>query len=266
MQLVENNQTENPNMERYSRQVVFHGMGEARQRKLMAAKVAVIGCGGLGSALISLLTRAGFGELVIVDRDKVELSNLQRQILYTEADVAASIPKAVAAEQAIRQINSSIKVQSYVTEVTGKNIESIIEGCDVVLDGTDNLMTRYIINDACVKMLIPWVYGGVVASSGMSMTILPHDTACLRCVFPTNETPSSTGPCATEGVLGSIITMVASIQVAEAMKILIGESARLNRGMIFLDVWTNEYQAVQNMARNPECPCCGKAHYEYLEK
>jgi adenylyltransferase/sulfurtransferase len=251
--------------ERYSRQARFAAIGAAGQAKLCAARVTVIGCGALGSAVVDLLARAGVGEIVIVDRDFVELSNLQRQVLFDEADAEARIPKAVAAANAVRRINSLVKVTSLIADVTPSNVEEIVSGAQVVIDGTDNFETRYVVNDACVKHGIPWVYGGAIGAIGMVMSILPGETPCLRCVFPGGQTAGVLATCETMGVIGAIVTLVAAVQWTEAVKIIIGDLAHLGRGLATFDLWTNDYLLATGFPRNTDCPCCAHRRFDYLE-
>ena len=251
--------------ERYSRQARFSAIGAAGQAKLAAARVAVIGCGALGSAAVDLFARAGVGEIVIVDRDFVELSNLQRQVLFDEADAQAQLPKAVAAANAVARINSQVKVEPLIADLSSANVEQIIAGAQVVIDGTDNFETRYLVNDACVKLGIPWVYGGVIGASGMAMAILPGDTPCLRCIYPGGQSAGTLATCETAGVIGAIVTLVAALQWAEAVKILVGDLAHLGRGLASFDLWTNDYLLATGFPRLPDCPCCGQRRFDYLE-
>jgi len=250
--------------ERYSRQARFWGVGAAGQARLGAARVAVIGCGALGAAAIDLLARAGVGQLVIVDRDYVELSNLQRQVLYDEADAAARLPKAVAAANAVRRINSLVDVQPLIADVTPSNVEEIVRGAGVVIDGTDNFETRYLVNDACVKHGIPWVYGGAIGSTGMVMAILPGETPCLRCVFPDAQPAAAPATCETAGVLGAIVTMVAALQWTEAVKILLGDRQHLAQGLATVDLWSNHFMLASGFPRQADCPCCVGRRFDYL--
>jgi molybdopterin/thiamine biosynthesis adenylyltransferase len=252
-------------LERYSRQARFWGVGAAGQEKLRAARVAVVGCGALGSVAVDLLARGGVGEITVVDRDFVELSNLQRQVLFDEADAAAALPKAVAAARAVARINSRVAVRPLIVDVTPANVEQIVAGAQVVLDGTDNFETRYLINDACVKLGIPWVYGGAVGATGMAMAILPGETPCLRCVFPGVQPAGTIGTCETDGVLGSIVMLVAAVQWTEAVKILVGDRARVGRGLATFDVWSSDYQQAEGFTRRLDCPCCGLRRFEFLE-
>lgn len=252
-------------LERYSRQVIFPGIGEEGQRRIRASKVLLIGCGALGSNIANNLVRAGAGSLTIADRDFVELNNLQRQLLFDEEDVARSLPKAVAAAEKLRRINSEVEVKAIVADINPGNIEALVREADLVMDGTDNFETRYLINDACVSLGKPWVYGGVLASYGVSMTIIPHETACLRCIFPESPPPGTTPTCDTAGILSGIASIVASIECTEAMKIMVGATDRLNRGMIWLDIWENSFEQVEGSQISPNCPTCVQGNYEFLE-
>ena len=250
-------------MERYARQILFPGIGEVGQRKLLQAKAVIVGCGALGTVIANTLARAGVGHLVIADRDFIELNNLQRQILFDEEDITKGLPKAAAAAEKLRRVNSSIRIEAVIADIHSGNIETLIRGADVVLDGTDNLETRYLINDACLKNGIPWVYGGVIGGHGMSMTIVPHKTPCLRCLFTNMPPPGATATCDTAGVLGSIVGVIASIESAEAMKLLIGKG-RLNEGLIAIDLWENSFEMIAIPERTENCPACGRGDYEYL--
>jgi adenylyltransferase/sulfurtransferase len=249
--------------ERYSRQLLFKGLGEAGQEKLLAARVAIVGCGALGSNQASLLARAGIGELVIIDRDFVEESNLQRQTLFTEQDAAERLPKAVAAEAHLMKANSGVKVRGVVADLTAENARLLLGGVHLILDGTDNFETRYLINDFSVESGIPWIYGAAVGSGGVTMTIRPGATPCLACLFP--EPPSGTHPtCDTEGIIGSAAAAVASLQVAEALKLLVGDTKSLHRKLISLDVWENRYQAIDPGPPVAGCRACKRREFVYL--
>src|SRR6184192_1812723 len=228
-----------PNLDRYSRQIRFHGLGEEGQRKLLDARVTLCGCGALGTVLANSLVRAGVGHLRLVDRDFIETSNLQRQVLFDEHDVAENLPKAEAAARKLAAINSSVYVEPVVTDIDRTNIVGLCEDADVILDGTDNFEIRYLINDVSVKLGKPWVYGGSIGSHGQTMTIVPGQTPCLRCVFEAAPAPGEAGTCETAGVLAPIVSIIASIQVAEAFKILTGQIDRVNRDLIYIDVWEN---------------------------
>jgi len=253
-----------PDLARYSRQIVFPEMGEAGQRALLNASVTLVGCGALGTAIANLIVRAGVGRLVIADRDFVELNNLQRQTLFDESHLARHLPKAIAAAERLRAINSEVEIRPHVTDVNPTNVELLVNGADVVLDGSDNLEVRYLINDACVKLGVPWVYAAVIGSSGMTATILPGETACLRCLFPDVPAPGSIPTCETAGILGSVVQVIAAIAVAEGIKILGGKTNALNRGLIAVDVWDHTYERFESAGRRPDCPACGLGRFDFL--
>src|SRR5262245_59960360 len=223
-------------LERYSRQMRFPGIGKAGQEKLLASRVTLCGCGALGTVLANVLVRAGVGFVRIVDRDFVEPSNLQRQVLFDESDVANNLPKAEAAATKLRQINSSVAVEPVVADIDRTNIEELCRDADVILDGSDNFEVRYLINDVAVKHGKPWVYGGAVGSQGMSMTVIPGETPCLRCVFEAAPNPGDVGTCETAGVLAPTVNIVASYQATEAIKLLSGNKPAVNREPLILDV------------------------------
>lgn len=251
--------------DRYSRQILFNGIGEEGQRKLLAARVLIVGCGALGSAHAEALCRAGVGRLRIVDRDFVEPSNLQRQTMFTESDAERRLPKAIAAANHLREINSEIEIEPHVADVNYSNIEQLIDDCDVVLDGTDNFTTRYLINDACVKHETNWVYGAAVGSYGVTMTIRPHQTACLRCVFDEAPPAASAPTCDTAGVIMPIISVVSAVQVAETLKLLTNQLQELHVSLMQFDVWRNEWRKIGIGAPHPDCPTCGLGQFETLE-
>jgi len=252
------------NSEKYSRQILFLPIGAEGQEKLLQSKAVIIGCGALGTAQANALVRAGVGTVRIVDRDFVEESNLQRQMLFDEADARESLPKAVAAERKLRQINSDVTVEGIVADADSSNIEEFIEGFDVVLDATDNFETRYLVNDAAVKLGIPWIYGAVVASYAATMTIIPGRTACLACVFP--KSPSGMhDTCDTVGVIGPAVSWAAAIQATEALKILLGRESELHGSLLAYDLWTNHFQQVK-ARRDPHCQVCVAHQYTYLEQ
>src|SRR5579862_3452284 len=228
-----------PALERYSRQMRFYGIGEQGQRKLLESHVTLCGCGALGTVLANALVRAGVGHLRLIDRDFIETSNLQRQVLFDEHDVAENLPKAEAAARKLGAINSSVHVEPVVTDIDRTNILDLCEDADIILDGTDNFEVRYLINDVAVKLNKPWVYGGSIGSHGQTMTILPGQTPCLRCVFEEAPTAGEAGTCETAGVLGPIVNIVASFQATEAFKILTGHAEAINRELIYIDVWEN---------------------------
>jgi molybdopterin-synthase adenylyltransferase len=251
--------------ERYSRQILFNGIGNVGQRRLSSSRVLVVGCGALGSAQSESLARAGIGHVRIVDRDFVELSNLQRQTMFTERDARERLPKAIAASNHINEINSDVRVEPLVLDVNNSNIERLINGCDVVVDGTDNFSTRYLINDACVKQKLIWIYGAAVSSYGVSMTIRPHQTACLRCVFEEPPSAASAPTCDTAGVIMPIINMVAAVQVSEALKVLTGNLEDLHGALVQFDVWKNEWRQINPGLPRDGCRTCGLQLFDYLD-
>lgn len=250
--------------DRYSRQILFNGIGEDGQRKLLAARVLIVGCGALGSAHAESLARAGIGFLRIVDRDFVEPSNLQRQTMFTESDAEKRLPKAIAAANHLLEINSEIEIEPHVADVNYSNIEQLIDACDVVVDGTDNFTTRYLINDACVKHETNWIYGAAVGSYGVTMTIRPQQTACLKCVFEEAPPAASAPTCDTAGVIMPIISIVSAVQVTETIKLLTGHVEDLHHSLMQFDVWRNEWRKISIGGPNPDCPSCGLGQYETL--
>jgi len=249
--------------DRYSRQVLFRGIGAAGQQKLGLGRVAIVGCGATGSALASLLARAGVGTICIIDRDYIEPSNLQRQSLFDEKDAAESLPKAVAAARKIADFNSQIVVEPQVADLTPANIGSLLEGMGLILDGTDNFETRYLINDFAVKNSLPWIYTGAVGSYGVTMNILPGRTACLACMFP--EVPQGTlETCDTAGILNSAVNLGASIAATEAIKFLVGAEAQLRRTLLSFDVWSNERGEIAADKPRPGCRACDRREFPHL--
>jgi adenylyltransferase/sulfurtransferase len=253
-----------PCFERYARQIQFAGFGVEGQRALLRSRVVLIGAGALGSHIADSLVRAGVGHLVLADRDFIELNNLQRQALYDEDDIARNLPKAEAAARKLHRINSSVTVEPRVMDVNPTNIEALIAGADLVLDGTDNFSARYLINDACLKHGIPWVYGGVLAGYGVTMTIVPGRTPCLRCLFPEMPPPGSTPTCDVAGILGPVVKIIGALEAAEALKILSGKGT-LNPGLTTIDIWDYHFDQVAVTVRVPTCPACGQGRYEFLE-
>jgi len=253
--------------ERYSRQVRFPGLGPDGQRRLLEGKVTLIGCGALGTVLANALVRAGVGFLRLVDRDFIETNNLQRQILFDEQDVASNLPKAEAAARKLRLINSGVTVEPVVTDVDRTNVLDLVRDADVILDGSDNFEVRYLVNDAAVKLGKPWVYGGCIGSHGQTMTILPGQTPCLRCVFEAAPAPGEAGTCETAGVLGPVVNVIASYQATETFKLLAGRLDRLNRDLVYVDVWENVNRRIKiaNLLGKVDCPCCQRRRFEWLE-
>jgi molybdopterin/thiamine biosynthesis adenylyltransferase len=250
--------------ERYSRQILFHGIGEQGQERLLQGHAAVIGCGALGTFHAAALARAGVGRITIIDRDYVEPSNLQRQWLFDEADAAAALPKAAAAERALRRTNGAIEVRGIIADLTAANVADLLAGAGVLLDGTDNFATRYLINDYAVSRGVPWVYGAAVGSYGITMPVLPGRTACLRCVYP--DPPAGTqATCETAGVLSVAVSAIASLQVADALKVLSQQAERIQPRITTMDIWEGGIRQVAMPARDPECPTCARREFAYLE-
>jgi molybdopterin-synthase adenylyltransferase len=250
-------------LERYSRQVLFGGIGPEGQKRLGAARVALVGCGATGSAVASLLARAGVGTLRIIDRDYVEASNLQRQSLFDEADAAESLPKAVAAARRIAAFNSQIVVEPSVADLTPDNAEDLLDGTQLLLDGTDNFETRYLMNDYAVKNAVPWIYAAAVASYGVTLNVLPGRTACLACLFP--EAPTGTlETCDTAGILNTAANLVASIEAGEALKILVGADDTVRRTLLSFDVWSNQRAEVSADGLRNGCRACGEKDFVHL--
>ncbi len=255
---------ENNGLERYSRQMLFQQIGEIGQRKLSNSRAVIVGMGALGTTIANHLVRSGVGYVRIIDRDIVELTNLQRQILYTEEDAKANLPKVVAAEKRLAQINSTITIEPIIADLNLDNAEDLLAGFDVIVDGTDNFMTRFLINDVAVKLEIPWVYGGAVSSRGMFATIIPGKTPCYRCLFP--DVPSGQGEtCDTIGVLSPITDIIGSFEAMEAIKLLVG--ADPNPNLEQLDIWYNStLQMDISQGCNPNCPTCVQHEYEFLDR
>lgn len=251
--------------DRYSRQVLFPGIGAEGQTRLARSFVVIIGCGALGALQAETLARAGVGRLLLVDRDFVEDSNLQRQVIFEEADARGHLPKAIAAGRRISRVNSGIQVEPMVADVNFENIEEVIDGADVVMDGTDNFETRFLINDACVKTGTPWVYGAAVGSYGMTMTIVPEHSPCLRCVLEAVPDPGAGPTCDTAGVIMPITSIIASIQTTEALKLLAGRGDRLHHSLLRIDVWESEFKRLDltNFERR-DCPACVRREFEFL--
>lgn len=247
---------------RYAKQILFSGIGPAGQERLLRSRATVVGLGALGTVIANLLARAGVGRLRLVDRDFVELNNLQRQVLFDERDAAERLPKAIAAAAKLRAINSEIEIEPLIADVTPRNAEQLLADSDVLLDGTDNLETRFLINDVCVKRGIPWVYGGALGATGSTMTIVPGYTPCLRCIIDQAPPPGVMASCDTEGVLGPITGLVASIESAEALKLLTGHMP--HGGLLNIDLWERDFREAE-VQRRSECPACGARRFEYLD-
>jgi molybdopterin/thiamine biosynthesis adenylyltransferase len=253
--------------ERYSRQIIFSGIGEAGQEKILASSAVLVGCGALGTIAANLLVRAGVGRLRIIDRDFVEPSNLQRQSLFDEADAHVALPKAIAAERHLRAINSGICIEGVVKDLTPKNAVELLSGFSVILDGTDNFETRLLMNDAALSLNIPWIYAAAVGSYGVTMTIRPGHAACLACLLEASQQPAvvkAEATCDTAGILNSAAGVIAAIEVTEAMKILAGKGEALHNRVVSCDVWSGRFQSMR-VERNPDCRACARRVLSYLE-
>ncbi|WP_407657633.1 ThiF family adenylyltransferase [Mesobacillus jeotgali] len=251
-------------MERYSRQILFQPIGSEGQEKLLKSSAVIVGMGALGTVISNHLVRSGVGYVRIIDRDLVELSNLQRQTLYDEDDARENLPKVIAAEKKLKKINSEVKVEAIIADLTLDNAEDLLANFDVIVDGTDNFMARYLINDVAVKHGIPWIYGGAVSSRGMFAAIKPGETPCYRCLFP--SVPAGLGEtCDSIGVLSPITDIIGSFEAVEALKLLVG--AESNPNLEQMDIWYNSFlQMDVSQGRNPECPACVQHHYEFLDR
>jgi len=251
--------------DRYSRQILFRGIGADGQRKLAAASMAIVGCGATGSAIAGLLARSGVGTLRIIDRDYVEPSNLQRQALFDENDAAESLPKSIAASRKIAAFNSQIVVEPKVEDLIPSNIEALLEGIDLILDGTDNFETRYLINDYAVDRSLPWIYSAAVGSYAVTLNVLPGQTACLACIFP-DSPRGMVETCETSGILNSAVNLVASIAATEALKLLVGgpSAPHLRKTLLSFDVWTNEHAEISAAKPRPGCRACSGRDFIHL--
>ncbi len=267
---------------RYHRQMLLPGFGEDGQRRLHEATVLMLGCGALGSVAVDMLARAGVGHIVIVDRDFVELTNLQRQVLFDEDDAAKSLPKAIAAKRKIAKINSGVQITAIVDDINHANIERYAADADIFIDGLDNYETRYLANDLAVKTARPYVYGAAVGTTGMAFPVLPHGsgkaaweisgsatlaTPCFRCLFDEAPPPGASATCDTAGVLSSVVSIIANFQVAEVLKILTGNYDRVNRTLLNIDLWANEIHqlTVDGAYSKGDCPCCRQQRFDYLD-
>jgi adenylyltransferase/sulfurtransferase len=252
-------------MSRYARQELFSGIGRAGQERIRSARVLVVGCGALGSALAETMVRAGVGSLTVVDRDFVEATNLQRQSLFDEEDATLARPKAVAAEARLRRINSEVAVRGLVADVDAARAGRLVGEVDIVLDGTDNFETRYVLNDVCLRAGVPWVYGACVAAHGAALAIRPGKTPCLRCVLGERPAAGAAETCDTAGVVAPIVQVVAGIQAAEALKLLAGRFEALLNGLVTVDLWTGTFDVTGFAARAPWCPSCTRARFDYAD-
>ncbi len=251
---------------RYARQVRYSAIGEKGQSRLLQSHAVVVGVGALGCVSANHLARAGVGKLTLIDRDIVDRSNLQRQLLYDEADAANGTPKAIAAASRLSGINSGIAIVPHVADLTSFNAERLLSGADIIIDGTDNFGVRYLINEVSIKHGIPWVYGGAVGASGMTLTVVPGATPCLTCLFPEPPPGGSLDTCETAGVLSPIVDTVASMQVMEAIKLMTDQPAALHGSLLQIDLWQHQWQSLSvKGARNPACPVCGERRFEILD-
>lgn len=252
-------------LERYSRQMLLPGWGKDGQIRLSEKSVTVIGCGALGSHIANHLARAGVGRLRLADRDFVEYSNLPRQALYSEADAASGLPKAVAATRRLRQVNSQVEIEPHVVDVNADTVEELIAGADLVMDGADNFEVRYLVNEACVKHGIPWVYGGVLGTYGLTAAIVPGETPCLTCLLGPMPPPGSVPTCETAGVLGPAAATIAALESVEGLKVLLDRSDALLRSLVVVDVWTGDFERIQTQRSQTRCPVCDDGRYELLD-
>ena len=254
-------------LERYSRQMLFAPIGVDGQKRLKHSVVTLVGCGALGSVIANTLVRAGIGALKVIDRDFIEINNLQRQVLFDEHDISQNLPKAEAAVRKLRRVNSSVEIEAEVADFNPSNAVAYCVGADLILDGTDNLETRFLINDVAVKHGLPWVYGACIGAEGLVMPIIPGRTACLRCVWHEPPPPGTTPTCDTVGVLASIVGMVAGFQAQEAMKILCGREDELCDGLTTIDAWSGRLHRVDMRPAldQGDCVCCKQGRYEFLE-
>lgn len=259
--------TDHHELERYSRQVLLKQVGVEGQRRLGRGRVTLVGCGALGSVLAGTLVRAGVGRLRIVDRDFLELNNLQRQTLFDEDDIGQNLPKAEAAARKLRKINSSVEIEGIVADLHPGNAVELCLPADLILDGTDNLETRYLINDLAVKYRLPWIYGACIEAEGLVLPIVPRRTPCLRCIWEEPPPPGMTPTCDTVGVLASAVQIVASLQAIEAMKLLMGLETELNLHLSAIDAWSGRIRTVnvQSAFDEGNCPCCKQNRYEFLD-
>jgi adenylyltransferase/sulfurtransferase len=249
--------------DRYSRQVRFREWGEEGQRRLAGSTIAIVGCGALGTFHAAALARAGVGHLLLIDRDYVEWSNLQRQWLFDESAAEQVLPKAIAAQRELARINAAVATEAIVEDLTARNIEDHLTAADLILDGTDNFETRFLINDFAVREGKPWVYGGAVGSYGIAMPILPGRSACFRCVYP--EAPQGAQPtCETDGVLNTTTAMVASWQTSLAYQILLRGAEGVAQRITHFDVWRGETRQIRMPAARPDCPACGRREFAFL--
>ncbi len=253
-------------LSRYHRQILFRAIGEEGQTRLSQSRVLLCGCGALGTVLAETLVRAGVGFVRLVDRDFVELTNLQRQVLFDEQDLAEQLPKSVAATRKLKLINSQVIIEPHVADVASGNVLELAKGVDLILDGTDNFETRFLLNDVSLELGIPWVYGGCIGSHGQVLPIFPGETACLRCLMEDVPGPGTTETCDTAGILGPTVNMIASLQAVQALKILAGHKDQVEASLHILDVWdgTLRKMSVKNLRDQGHCPACHQGERAWL--
>jgi len=252
------------NTDRYRKQAILKEFGTAGQEGLKKSSVLIAGCGALGSVMANYLARAGVGHIRIADRDFIEKDNLHRQMLFDEGDISKGLPKAVAAAEKLKGINSGIHIEPVVTDITSENIEGLMSGMDLILDGSDNFETRFLINDASWKNGVPWIYGGVVGTYGMSYTFIPGETPCFRCFIHEIPGPGTTPTCDTAGVLGTAVGIIASIQSTEALKLMTGNRGALLKKLVYADPWNGIWKFFDLREGIPGCPVCSRETYEFL--
>ena len=253
--------------EKYSRQILFAGIGEAGQDRILGSSAVLAGCGALGTVVANLLVRAGIGRLRIIDRDFVEPSNLQRQTLFEESDARDALPKAVAAERRLRAINSDVRVEGIVADITPANARALLSGFPLILDGTDNFETRLLLNDAAVSLQVPWIYAAAVGSYGVTMAIRPGESACLACLLEGDSKSAALGAeatCDTSGILNTAAGAIASIEAGEALKFLCGKPEALHGRLVSCDIWSGKFQSIR-VARNPDCRACVRHEFNFLD-
>lgn len=248
--------------DRHRRQTILPEIGEAGQRRLAASTVLVLGCGALGTNAAQLLVRAGIGTVQIVDRDLVELSNLQRQVLFDQRDAEQRAPKAIAAAAHLAAVDPGLEILPFVVDLTADNAEDFIEDVDLVVDGTDNLESRYLVNDVCTKLGKPWIYGGVIGTDGLTMAVIPGEGPCMRCVFAQPPPPGSLPTCDTAGVLNTAPAVIASLQVTAALRVLLGDPPVGE--LVQASLWDLTFRKL-HIDRDPDCRCCGRREYTYLD-
>lgn len=252
---------------RYARQIQYAPLGEDGQRRLRASTALICGCGALGSVSANWLARAGVGTLRLVDRDFLEFNNLQRQVVYDEEDVQSGVPKAIAAANRLREVNSTIDIEPHVVDVNYRSLEGLLDGTDVIVDGTDNFETRFLLNDVSARYAVPWIYGGCIGDEGQVMTIVPGETACLRCLMRDTPPPGTTPTCDTAGILGPVVGVIASFQANEAIKILSGNGKDINRTLNIFQLWDNRLRQVNldSLLESKTCPTCHRQEFPWLD-